>query len=82
MTTYISPIQVKHLNSPLELGDKVKFAATWKPLRMVEGVIVDLSIPPGEWKNEWCYRIKYSLLGKEGADWVDHTDPSLYKIVV
>lgn len=82
MTISSLSIQVKPLNSPLQVGDKVQFALIWRPLRMIDGEVVQVSIPAGEWKSEWCYRIKYSFRNREGSDWIDHIDPSLYKIVV
>lgn len=83
MTTLTSTsIQVKALNNPLQVGDRVKFALFFRPLVMVEGEVIEVIAPAGEGKAEWCYRVRYTFKDHTCIDLVDHVDPTLYKIAL
>ena len=83
MTTLTSTsIQVKSLNTPMKVGDRVKFALFFRPLVMVEGEVIEVIAPAGEGKAEWCYRVRYTFKDHTCIDLVDHVDPTLYKIAL
>lgn len=82
MTTLTSTsIQVKSLNTPLQVGDRVKFALFFRPLVMVEGEVIEVIAPAGS-KADWCYRVRYTFKDHTCIDLVEHVDPTLYKIAL
>lgn len=80
INTISTSIQVKPINIPLQVGDRVKFALFFRPLVMVEGEVIEVIAPAGEGKAEWCYRMRYIFKNRICIDLVDHVDPTLYKI--
>lgn len=80
MNTTATAKQVRPMDRPLEVGQRVKIALYFRPLVMCEGTVIEVIAPEGEWKTEWCYRVEYTYKGHQAKDLIDHTDPTLYLI--
>lgn len=75
--TTTASTQVKPLQTPLQIGAKVKFALYFRPLVMARGEVIEV-IADGPDRSNWCYRVLYDFKGLQMRDLVDHLDPTLY----
>jgi hypothetical protein len=71
--------QVKPLETPLRVGDKVRFSIWMRPLKMVEGIVTKTYTAAPDRRN-WFYEVEYQFAGRACYDKIDHTDPTVYKV--